>query len=174
MKTALLFAVVIVTPSSLPLLSHQTDAVAKGNGSTGAQEPARAETLHAIHAEVIRGLDTSSADAAAAIVIATHEPFESTDGIEIPAGSRLIGHLTQGRRVGAEPAEANLLLVLDSAELVGGQTLPLHSSLAAVALSVSADAASASGSGTPAFPHNFHLDPGTQVVLGISPNRSAD
>jgi hypothetical protein len=175
MKIALLLAVVIVTLSSLPLVSHQLvsqqpDADAEEHGNLAALVSTGAATVQAVRAELVSSLDARFAEAGAVIVLETKDPFEATDGTVIPAGSRLIGHLTEVLHGETFQTASNLSLVLDRAELSGGRTIPFHS--ASVTLAASVDAAT-SATGTSA-PHNYHLDPGTRIVLGVSANRSAD
>jgi hypothetical protein len=170
MKIALLLAVVIVTLSSLPLVLHQTDAGAEDDGNLAALVSTGAATMQAVHAELVSNLDAPFAGAGAAIVLETKDPFQATDGSVIPAGSRLIGHLTEALHGETVQTASNLYLVLDRAELSGGRTIPFRS--ASVTLAMSVDAAT-SATGTSAA-HNYHLDPGTRLVLGVSANRSAD
>jgi hypothetical protein len=173
MKTALLLAVVIVTLSSLPFLSRRIDAAAQENDNASASRQARATTIQPVHAELVSGVDDPPANSGDTITVEIRDQFTAADGIVIPAGSRLVGHLTDMLHGETEQTASNLRLaqhlVLDRAELSSGQMIPLHSAFASVAPLSSLSAMSA---GTPAATHTFHLDPGSQIVLGVSANRS--
>jgi hypothetical protein len=83
-------------------------------------------------------LDTKTAKAGDEVVLKTSEKIKTADGMVIPKGSRLIGHVTEVRAHSKEQAESRLGLEFDRLEMRGGQTMAIHSMIESISPSASA------------------------------------
>jgi len=109
--------------------------------------------LSPVQGELVSKLDTKTAKTGDNIVVQTKSSVKTTDGTEIPKGSKLIGHV-----VAVKPSEAGatsqVALQFDHIELTGGQNLAVHSQIQSISPPGGADtstsAAAPAMSSTPA------------------------
>ncbi len=150
--------------SSLPLVAQQADATvtqssaastsgvtANQSARTGAQAgPASAQVsgsasanaeMRPVNTELVGKLDSKSARAGDTVVVKTTEKVRTADGLVIPKGSRLIGHVAAVQAHGSGQADSAISVVFDRAELKGGESVGIHSVIQTVAPPVSAAAA---------------------------------
>ena len=131
------------TPSSPPAMQPNSPA---GQQSTSpAAEPERADQasaapatavaapadLRAVKGELVSKIDTKTAKTGDDVVVQTKAAVKTADGTEIPKGSKLVGHVLA---VQASTANQNsqVVLLLDHAELKGGQSLPIQSQIQSI------------------------------------------
>jgi hypothetical protein len=85
-----------------------------------------------INGELVSKLDSKTAKAGDSVVVQTKASAKIAEGTEIPKGSKLVGHV-----IGALPSEAGensqVAVLFDHIELKGGQSVPVHSQIQAIA-----------------------------------------
>jgi hypothetical protein len=101
--------------------------------------------LRPVSGELVGKIDTKNAKAGDEVVVKTTEKATFADGIEIPKGSKIMGHVTEVQAHDKSNENSKLTLQFDKAELKGGQTMPIKS----VLQSISASAGSNSTPGDP-------------------------
>ena len=152
MKTVQLLAMLLVAFSSIPFMAqlvgtsaqqrasdsvmgNQTSASASANPA-GAQAngsaAARPLQLRPVTGELQGNLDSKSARVGDRVVLKTEQSMKTGDGVVIPKGSRLIGHVTEVQTRGSGRPASQLGIVFDHAQLRGGQTLAIQSMIESV------------------------------------------
>jgi hypothetical protein len=85
-----------------------------------------------VKGELVSKLDSKTAKTGDSVVVQTKASVKTADGTEIPKGSKLVGHV-----IGAQPSGAGensqVALQFDHFELKGGQNMPVHSQIQAIA-----------------------------------------
>lgn len=163
------------TPSSPPAMQPHSPA---GQQSTSpAAEPERADQasaapatavaapadLRAVKGELVSKIDTKTAKTGDDVVVQTKAAVKTADGTEIPKGSKLVGHVLA---VQASTANQNsqVVLLLDHAELKGGQSLPIQSQIQSIGEgggdSAASDSAAMSEPSTPSASPGANGAPG--------------
>jgi hypothetical protein len=126
--------------------AHQsTDAQAtaqRGSVQANGSSETSAE-MRPVRGELVGKLDSKSAKAGDSVVLKTKEATKTADGMEIPKGSRLVGHVTEVEAHGSGHADSSMSLVFDHAELKNGQQVAIHSVVESVAPPAGAVASSA-------------------------------
>jgi hypothetical protein len=89
--------------------------------------------LRPVPGELVTKLDTKNAKTGDSIVIRTTENATTANGIEIPKGSKISGHVTDVEAKGASGDNSRVTIQLDQAEIKGGQNLPIRSVIQSVA-----------------------------------------
>ena len=174
MKTTQWFMVALVTLSSLPVVAQQVGASAQqGTSATAgssslnqsssanagasrngkqvqAQGSANAEgastmEMRPINGELVGKLDSKSAKVGDPVVVKTVESARSTDGTEIPKGSRIEGHVTEVQAHSKTQQDGHMAIQFDRAELKDGRSVPIRSVIQSVSPSKAALAAAANG-----------------------------
>jgi co-chaperonin GroES (HSP10) len=112
-------------------------ASAQANGSASANGEMRP-----VNTELMGKLDSKSAKAGDQVVVKTTQKIQTADGLVIPKGSRLVGHVAEVQAHGSGQADSAMSLVFDHAELKGGQSVAIYSVIETVAPPVNAMAAS--------------------------------
>ena len=134
------------TPPSTPAASSPA-------ASPEASPAMPAMVMSPVNAELISALDSKTAKAGDDVVIETKASVKTSDGTEIPKGSKLMGHV-----VAAQPSStgangtSQVAVELDSLEMKGGQKMAVHSqiqSIGAASDAVAADNTSAQPAGAP-------------------------
>lgn len=169
MKPGLMLSAAALALVSLPLAAQQADAtVAQGANASPAGVAARQSTdasvnagptsaqaggsatanaeMRPVNTELIGKLDSKSAKAGDAVIVKTTSKVSTADGIVVPKGTRLIGHVASVQARGAGQAGSALSLVFDRAELKGGQSVAIRSVIETVAPPASAVAAASADS----------------------------
>jgi hypothetical protein len=165
MKTSQAFAVATLALASLSLLaqaaSAQTGSAQSGSPDQTQQTTAATAAASApvemspVTGELVDKLDTKTAKTGDSVIIKTRSNAKTTDGTEIPKGSKLIGHVTAVKS-SDNGDNSQVALEFDRAELKGGQNLAIHSEIQSLSLSDSdtpasaPDTVAASPSGPPA------------------------
>lgn len=146
--------------AGFPLLA-QTSTPEQQSAAPAAQQPAEsnpsatsappAATLSSVKGELVDKLDTKTAKTGDPVVIKTRSNLKTTNGTEIPKGSKLVGRVTAVRPVGDGNPNSQVALQFDRAELKSGQSLPIHAELQELSSSDSAspDATAASPGPSP-------------------------
>jgi hypothetical protein len=110
---------------------------ADGSAQAGSSTGANAET-RPVKCELVGKLDSKSAKVNEPVVVKTREKMKTSSGVEIPKGSRLVGHVTQVEAHGSGHSDSSMGIVFDRAELKDGQNVAIHSVIESVAPPVSA------------------------------------
>ena len=154
----------VLAVSSLPLLAQQADATvtqsatasttgvnANQSANANAQAgPASAQAsgsasanaeMRPVNTELVGKLDSKSAKAGDAVVVKTTKKVKTADGLVIPKGSRLIGHVAAVQAHASGQADSSMTLAFDRAELKSGESVGIHSVIETVTPPVSAVAA---------------------------------
>jgi len=164
MKTGTALATTLFALASFPLLAQQPPPANQPDSPTTQQNPPATESappnssamspgasaasetsvveMSPVNGELVSKLDSKTAKTGDSVVVQTKASVKTADGTEIPKGSKLVGHV-----IGAQPSGAGensqVALQFDHFELKGGQNMPVHSQIQAIA---PAGAASTSGS----------------------------
>jgi hypothetical protein len=114
-------------------------AGASVNQSAGANAGASASApqMRPVSGELVGKLDSKTARVGDTVILKTTANVRGADGVVIPKGSRLVGHVTEvhAREKGSE--DGSLAMQFDRAELKSGQTLAIHSVIESVSPSAS-------------------------------------
>ena len=171
MKTGTALVVVLLGAASFPLLAQRPPPASQPNGSPGQQsspaaqqspstqpatqdEPANsgstAAPLNSVSGELVGILDSKSAKSGDPIVVETDKPASTSEGMNIPKGSRLVGHVLAAQPSGGTQ-NSQVALQFDHLELKGGQSVPIEMQVQAIT--------SASNSASITAPKSTHGSP---------------
>lgn len=89
--------------------------------------------LRPVAGELESKLDSKTAKPGDSIVVKTTGIATTSDGVVIPKGSKIVGHITDVETHEDGDGSARLTLQFDQAELKGGQNLPIKSVIQSVA-----------------------------------------
>jgi hypothetical protein len=89
--------------------------------------------LRPVTGELVSKLDSKNAKSGDSVVLKTTEKATTADGVVIPKGSKIIGHVTEAQAKGQSGDNSRLTLQFDQAEIKGGQNLPIRSVIQSVA-----------------------------------------
>jgi hypothetical protein len=103
--------------------------------------------LSPVDGELVSKLDSKTAKAGDSVTVQTKTSAKTADGIEIPKGSKLVGHVMAVHPSGAGE-NSQVALQFDHLELKGGQNVPVHSQIQ----SISPAGGAASTSSVPVSP----------------------
>lgn len=120
-------------PGSQTTDVQQTPAAAQPVASTANSPQASNPVLRPVQGELESKLDTKNAKAGDSVVVKTTEKATTADGIEIPKGSKILGHVTDVEAKGKSSENSRVTIQFDQAELKGGQNLSIKSVLQSVA-----------------------------------------
>jgi len=115
---------------------------ARGEAQSSAQVQ-----MHPVNGELVGKLDAKTAKTGDPVVVKTTEAFRTSEGVLIPKGARLVGHVTEAQAHGNGNLESRLGIQFDRAELKNGESFQVHSTIESVAPPASAMAAAAMDSG---------------------------
>ena len=141
-------AVTLDQPAGQPAPTQQNPS---GTAAETPSTPAvSAVKLSPINGELVSKLDSKTAKTGDSVVVQTKASAKTADGIEIPKGSKLVGHVI-GAQPGGAGENSQMALLFDHIELKGGQSVPVHSQIQSIAPAggASSDSASAGMSGPP-------------------------
>lgn len=116
-----------------PTQQNNSEPAAQPAQSTANAPEAENEQLRPVTGELEKKLDTKNAKAGDPVVVKTTEKATIADGIEIPKGSKIMGHVTDVQAHSSSNENARVTLQFDQAQLKGGQTLPIRTVLESVA-----------------------------------------
>jgi hypothetical protein len=89
----------------------------------------RADKMLPVRAQLMGKLDSKSAKTGDSIELRTMDAFKTSDGTEIPKGSKIMGHVTSVVAHGKSNDNAEVAIQLDRAELKGGSSLAIRSQI---------------------------------------------
>ncbi len=100
--------------------------------------------MYPVSTELVSKLDTTTAKTGDSVVVKTESSVKTADGVVIPKGSKVVGHVTavQPHGDGNSNQDAQMAIQFDHAVLKGGQNLPIHSEIRSLAPPESQAAAS--------------------------------
>lgn len=126
---------------------EQTNGAASGSGSVSGPHDSSVSTsaaatgmedMRPVNGELLSKLDSKAAKAGDQVLVKTTQKVTTSDGTEIPKGSRLVGHVTEVKAHEKGQAESHIGIAFDRAELKDGRSIPIHSSIQSIASPVSA------------------------------------
>jgi hypothetical protein len=135
MRTSPFFAMVLVLIASAPLFAQQANDLAGDSAKTtyaaatagfGDEAASRSWEMTDVKADLDGKLDSKSAKVGDRVVLKTEEKVQSSDGVVIPRGSRIVGHITAVQAHNNDRAIAQIEIAFDHAELKNGQSIPIH------------------------------------------------
>ena len=149
MKVATAFATTLVAVISFPLLAQQSSPPTSQPGDPASQQqnapteqsmPSSSPTANSgaivemspVSGELVSKLDSKTAKAGDSVAVQTRAEAKTTDGTEIPKGSKLVGHVLGVQSSGAAE-NSQVVLQFDHLELKGGKNLPVHSQIQSIA-----------------------------------------
>jgi hypothetical protein len=106
--------------------------------------------LRPVTGELENKLDTKDAKNGDPVIIKTTGTAATANGIEIPEGSKIVGHVIDVAAKGAGGDNSRVTIQFDQAEIKGGQRLPILSVIQAVAPAGSNGAPESAQGGPPA------------------------
>lgn len=111
-----------------------------GNASTHASTDAAAE-MRPVTGQLEGKLDSKTAKPGDKVFLKTTEKTKTADGMVIPKGSRLVGHVTEVQEHAKGRQESHLGLEFDRVELKNGQSMAIRSMIQSIQPSAAAIAA---------------------------------
>lgn len=124
---------VVVFCAAIAAVPAQQPNAAEAQSSTTAAEVSPATGGVQISGELMEKLDSRTAKVGDRVVIKTRSTMRAANGVEIPRGSKLIGHVTGVEPVGATEANAQIALAFDRVELRDGQTFSVQGEMQSLA-----------------------------------------
>jgi hypothetical protein len=171
MRTGTVFVATLFALATFPLLAQQPSPANRPNSPATQQDPPGAQPspqnspaaspepsaveMSPVNGELVSKLDSKTAKAGDSVVVRTKASVKTTDGTEIPKGSKLVGHVIAAQASGAGE-NSQVALQFDHVELKGGQNVAVHSQIQSIAPAMSGPQAG----GSPA--------PGTSAASGSS------
>ena len=148
MNTVKTLAAATLAFASLPLLTQQpqnSDAPAAAPATQAqpqATQPAPPPTaatagvaMSPVNGELVDKLDSKTAKAGDSVVVKTKSNVTTSDGTQIPKGSKLVGKVVQAKPSGQGNDNSQVALQFDHAELKGGQTMPIRAEIVGLSAS---------------------------------------
>lgn len=89
--------------------------------------------LRPVTGELESKLDTKDAKAGDAIVVKTTSPATMAEGVEIPKGSKIVGHIIDVAPQGQGSENSRVTIQFDQAQVQGGKSMPIRSVIQSVA-----------------------------------------
>jgi hypothetical protein len=120
--------------NSMNASGGRADASADASGAVSTE-------MRPVKGELETRLDSKTAKPGDKVILKTSEKMRTSDGTEIPKGSRLVGYVTDVRAHEKGHAESHLGLEFDRADLRRGQSMAIHSMIESVQPNASAVAA---------------------------------
>lgn len=90
------------------------------------------EEMRPVNGELQGKLDSKTAKTGDPVLVKTTQKMTTSDGTEIPKGSRLVGHVTDVKAHGKGQAMSQLGITFDRAELKDGRNIPIHSAIRSI------------------------------------------
>src|SRR5580704_640797 len=142
MKASTALVTTLFTLASFPLLAQQPPPASQPNRPATQQNPpgtepepqsspaaspeAPAIEMSPVNGELVSKLDSKTAKTGDSVVVQTKASVKTSDGTEIPKGSKLVGHV-----IGVQPSgqgeNSQVALLFDHLELKGGQNVAVRS-----------------------------------------------
>ena len=118
--------------------SPQQPTPGSSQNSTAAPVPSTSNSpessaqLRPITGQLENKLDTKEAKTGDAVIVKTTEQATTSNGIEIPKGSKIVGRVINVEPMGSGGQNSQVTIQFDQAEIKGGQNLPIRSVIQAV------------------------------------------
>lgn len=114
--------------------SASTSANSNANTASGQEIAANSSSsagasaqMLPVRGELVKKVDAKTAKAGDPVVLRTTEKMRTADGVEIPKGSRLVGHITEVQAPAKGQAQSHMDIVFDRAELKSGKSMAIRS-----------------------------------------------
>lgn len=143
MKTAHVLTVAACLLTSSPLIARsqaptsnpqQAAPPATAQPGTTSASPATPQAeMRPVDCELVNKLDSKTAKTGDSVVAKTRSTVKTPSGVEIPKGSKLMGHITAVKASGDAHENSQVALQFDSIELKGGSSVPIHSEIQSLA-----------------------------------------
>src|SRR5215472_5338031 len=128
------------TQTTPPAQTTPEPGASQGNNPNAAQVPSTGNApemanpqLKPVTGELENKLDTKDAKAGDSVVVKTTEAATIGNGMEIPRGSEIKGHIVDVAPKGQQGDNARVTIQFDQAQLKSGQSLPIRSVIQSVA-----------------------------------------
>jgi len=145
--------------------------------STANSPEASNAQLRPVEEELEKKLDAKHARPGDPVVLKTTDKATIANGVIIPKGSKIVGHVVEAAAAGKGNANSKVTLQFDRAKLKGGQTLAIRTVLQSVAPESSSattqDLAGPSGGASMAAPPSAQSDATAQAGMAHGINASA-
>ncbi|KAA6458710.1 hypothetical protein DYQ86_19370 [Acidobacteria bacterium AB60] len=139
-------------PSQQTTPSQPGAAAAVPVPSTANAPEANNPDLRPVSGELVSKIDTKSAKNGDSVVVKTTEKATIGNGVVIPKGSKITGHITDVQAHDGTNQNSKVAIQFDQAEIKGGQTMPIKSVLQAVEPATGSDASQSSPFNTGSAP----------------------
>jgi hypothetical protein len=127
------------TDTNLSASTNRSDTTLSGDTHSSVQVP-----THPVNGELVGKLDSKTAKSGDTVVVKTSEAFRTSEGVVVPKGSRLVGHVTEVQAHGSGSQDSHLGIAFDRAEVKGGQSVAMQTVIESVAPPANAVSANAS------------------------------
>jgi hypothetical protein len=131
------------TAVSSPSQNRSAQASTSNQGSSNGAVSNQAAPNKTIHATLEKPIDARKNKPGDQVVAKTTQTTTSNDGVAIPKGSKIIGHVTEAKAKQKGESQSAVGVVFDHAVLKNGQQVPLNASIQAISSSQNNAAASA-------------------------------
>ena len=118
------FAALFVLPAILVCVAQQP--------TPPSEAPNQNDVHTTIPVQLTKSLDAKKLKAGDEVIARTSVPLQG-NGVTVPAGSRVVGHVTQAQARSKGDAQSSLGIVFDKIQLPGGKELPMQGYIQAVA-----------------------------------------
>jgi hypothetical protein len=136
MKTTRLLLMTAVALGGVPLLAQMDASDASESAKTtyaptaggfGDQSASRSWEMMDVSAQLQGKLNSKTAKVGDRVALKIADKVQSSDGMVIPKGTLLVGHITQVQAHDSDRAIAQIAIAFDHAEMKGGQSVQVHS-----------------------------------------------
>lgn len=104
-------------------------------------------SLRPVKGELVTKIDSKSAKPGQSVVVKTTEKATTANGVVIPKGSKIVGHVTQVQAHSKQTPNSQVTVKFDEADLKNGQKMPIQSVLQSVGSAADQMAANENGMG---------------------------
>lgn len=132
--------------------SQDSNATAVPVPSTANPPEVANPALRPVAGELVSKLDTKSAKTGDSVIVKTTQTATTANGIEIPKGSKIVGHVIDVEAQGKSGPNSRVTLQFDQAQLKGGQNLPIRTMIQSVAPAGAAPGPDAAGGASAPLP----------------------
>ena len=137
--------------------------------------------LRPVTGELESKLDTKEAKAGDAVVVKTTSPATMAEGVEIPKGSKIMGHIIDVAPQGQGSENSRVTIQFDQAQVQGGKNMPIRSVIQSVAPPGAPAAPDVAGGPSATAPSSGVTAPGNtpsgansaSTATGAGPSQSA-
>lgn len=178
---SLVGCITLAAISGFTLAAQQASPTTSTQTNTGNAVPVQSRAsapeatnaqLRPVTGELVTHINTKKAKPGEAVVVKTTEKAAMANGVVIPKGSKILGHVTDVQAHTKQNPNAKVTLQFDKAQLKGGQTVPIKSVIESVApaAGMAGNGVNPFGTGAPAA--GGGTAPQTGSPTGASPSGS--